>query len=230
MSKNRFYSRHRGNNTQNKDYKNKNKATHNMDKENIENTAGQADAMDAMEAMEQAMDQAEAEAAVREAAEGADMTGEAVEAIEETAALKAELEKEKKEYLFLMAEFDNFRKRTLKEKSEIIRNAGEQVLKGLLPIVDDFERGIKANENATDAADIKEGMNLIYNKLIKYLAQNGVKAIDPADTEFDTEKHEAISVVPVPDDAQKGKILDTVEKGYTINDKVLRHAKVVVGQ
>ncbi|MDE5924619.1 MAG: nucleotide exchange factor GrpE, partial [Muribaculaceae bacterium] len=140
------------------------------------------------------------------------------------------LAKEKKEYLFLMAEFDNFRKRTLKEKSEIIRNAGENVLKGLLPIVDDFERGLKAAAQAKDAATVDEGMQLIYNKLVKYLAANGVKEFDPADDVYDADRHEAISVVPVPDESQKGKILDTVEKGYMINDKVLRHAKVVVGQ
>ena len=144
--------------------------------------------------------------------------------------LQQQLEKEKKEYLFLMAEFDNFRKRTLKEKSEIIKNAGENVLKGLLPIMDDFERGIKAAENSPEADSVKEGVKLIYNKLQKYLNQNGVKEMDPEDDTFDTEKHEAISVVPVPDEDKKGKILDTVEKGYTINDKVLRHAKVVVGQ
>lgn len=146
------------------------------------------------------------------------------------AELEDQLAKEKKEYLFLMAEFDNFRKRTLKEKSEIIKNAGENVLKGLLPIMDDFERGIKAAENNPESDSMKEGILLIYNKLQKYLNQNGVKEIDPADDTFDTEKHEAISVVPVPDEEKKGKILDTIEKGYTINDKVLRHAKVVVGQ
>lgn len=144
--------------------------------------------------------------------------------------LEQQLEKEKKEYLFLMAEFDNFRKRTLKEKSDLIKNAGEGVLKGLLPIMDDFERGIKAAESTPEGDSIKEGVNLIYNKLKKYLEQNGVKEIDPNDDTFDTEKHEAISAVPVPDESKKGKILDTVEKGYTINDKVLRHAKVVVGQ
>ena len=144
--------------------------------------------------------------------------------------LEDQVAKEKKEYLFLMAEFDNFRKRTLKEKSEIIRNAGENVLKGLLPIMDDFERGIKASEGSDDTASVREGMVLIYNKLKKYLAQNGVKEMDPDDDSFDTEKHEAISVVPVPDESKKGKILDTVEKGYMINDKVLRHAKVVVAQ
>ena len=144
--------------------------------------------------------------------------------------LKESLEKEKKEYLFLMAEFDNFRKRTLREKSELIKNAGESAFKGLLPIVDDFERALKASESAEDAAAIREGMELIYKKLKKYLEQNGVKEMDPEDRVFDADKHEAISVVQVPDEEQKGKILDTVEKGYTINDKVLRHAKVVVGQ
>lgn len=143
--------------------------------------------------------------------------------------LKESLAKEKKEYLYLMAEFDNFRKRTLKEKSEIIKNAGEQVLKGLLPIVDDFERGLKAMEGDDTAAQ-REGMQLIYNKLKKYLEQNGVKEMDPEDKDFDADRHEAISAVPVPDESQKGKILDTVEKGYMINDKVLRHAKVVVGK
>lgn len=149
---------------------------------------------------------------------------------DEVEKLKAELAKEKKEYLFLMAEFDNFRKRTLKEKSEIIRNAGENVLKGLLPIVDDFERGLKASASADSVQAADEGMQLIYNKLVKYLNANGVKEFDPADDVYDADRHEAISVVPVPDEDKKGKILDTVEKGYMINDKVLRHAKVVVGQ
>jgi len=149
---------------------------------------------------------------------------------EEIDSLNSLLEKEKKEYMFLMAEFDNFRKRSLKEKSEIIKNGGEKVLKGLLPIVDDFERGLKASEGDADAASVREGMVLIYNKLKKYLEQNGVKEFDPDDTDFNPDRHEAISAVPVPDEALKGKILDTVEKGYMINDKVLRHAKVVVGQ
>lgn len=144
--------------------------------------------------------------------------------------LKSSLDKEKKEYMFLMAEFDNFRKRTLREKSELIKNAAESAFKGLLPIVDDFERALKASENSEDASVIREGMELIYKKLKKYMEQNGVKEMDPEDREFDADKHEAISAVPVPDESQKGKILDTVEKGYTINDKVLRHAKVVVGQ
>lgn len=144
--------------------------------------------------------------------------------------LSADLEKEKKEYMFLMAEFDNFRKRTLREKSELIKNAAESAFRGLLPIVDDFERALKASEGSEDAASMRQGMELIYKKLVKYMATNGVKEMDPEDRTFDADRHEAISAVPVPDEEQKGKILDTVEKGYTINDKVLRHAKVVVGQ
>lgn len=144
--------------------------------------------------------------------------------------LKEQVEKEKKDYVYLMAEFDNYRKRTLKEKSEIIKNAGENVLKGLLPILDDFERGLKATENTENAQAVREGMELIYNKLVKYLDSNGVKAIDPEIKEFDTNLHEAISAIPAPSDDLKGKILDTVEKGYMLNDKVLRHAKVVVAQ
>lgn len=144
--------------------------------------------------------------------------------------LRASLEKEKKEYMFLMAEFDNFRKRTLREKSELIKNAAESAFKGLLPVVDDFERALKASEGVDDAASIREGMELIYKKLKKYMEQNGVKEMDPEDRDFDADRHEAISAVPVPDEKLKGKILDTVEKGYMINDKVLRHAKVVVGQ
>lgn len=143
---------------------------------------------------------------------------------------QAQLDKEKKEYLFLMAEFDNFRKRTLKEKSEIIRNGAESAMKGILPIVDDFERGLEAIKDSDDAAAVKEGMELIYNKFIKYLQQNGVKVMDTANADFNPDLHEAIAMVPVDDEAQKGKIIDTVSKGYMINDKVLRHAKVAVGQ
>lgn len=147
--------------------------------------------------------------------------------LEET---KSQLEKEKKEYLFLMAEFDNFRKRTLKEKSEIIRNGAEAAMKGLLPVVDDFERGLAAIKDSDEASSIKEGMELIYNKFIKYLQQNGVKVMDTENAEFNPDLHEAIAMVPVEDDTRKGKIIDTVSKGYMINDKVLRHAKVAVGQ
>lgn len=149
---------------------------------------------------------------------------------EEIAALKENIDKEKKEYMYLMAEFENFRKRTMKEKADLIKNGGEKVLKGFLPVLDDFERGLKASGENSDPKALLEGMELIYNKLKSFLEQNGVKEMDASDDNFDTERHEAISVVPVPDEEKKGKILDTVQKGYTLNDKVLRHAKVVVGQ
>ena len=141
-----------------------------------------------------------------------------------------QLESQKKEYLFLMAEFDNFRKRNVRERADLMKNAAESVLKGLLPIVDDFERGLDAIKDSSDAAAVKEGMQLIYNKFVKYLEQNGVKEIPTEDAQFDTEYHEAIALVPVDDESKKGKIIDTVAKGYTLNDKVLRHAKVAVGQ
>lgn len=143
---------------------------------------------------------------------------------------QAALDKEKNEYMFLMAEFDNFRKRTLKEKSEILRNGAEAAMKGLLPIIDDFERGIDAIKDSSDAEAVKEGMALIYNKFIKYLEQNGVKPMDTTGKDFDPDLHEAIAMVPATDPSQKGKIIDTVSKGYMMNDKVLRHAKVAVAQ
>lgn len=144
---------------------------------------------------------------------------------------KAALEKEKKEYLFLAADFDNYRKRMLKEKAELLKNGAEKTLLGLLPVVDDFERGLAATKDIEDAAQVREGMELIYNKLVKYLADNGVKEMDTASgSGFDADLHEAIATIPAPADELKGEIIDTTQKGYMINDKVLRHAKVVVGE
>lgn len=129
-----------------------------------------------------------------------------------------------------MAEFDNFRKRTLKEKEQLLKNGAESAMLDLLPVVDDFERAMKAIEDGGDIASVKEGVDLIYSKFLKYLDKNNVKAIDSTGKDFDTEFHEAVTMFPAPDEKQKGKVIDTVLKGYTINDKVLRHAKVVVGQ
>ncbi len=149
---------------------------------------------------------------------------------EQLEATQAALDKEKKEYLFLMAEFDNYRKRVTKEKAEIIRNGAEKVLAGLLPIVDDFERGLKATKEADSADSVREGMELIYNKLIKFLESNGVKAMDSTGKDFDPDLHEAIATIPAPAEDLKGKVIDTTQTGYTINDKVLRHPKVAVGE
>ena len=141
-----------------------------------------------------------------------------------------EIEEQKDKYLRLSAEFDNYRKRTMKEKAELILNGGEKSLSSILPVVDDFERAIKTMETATDVNAVKEGVELIYNKFMAVLAQNGVKVIETKDQPLDTDYHEAIAVIPAPSEAQKGKILDCVQTGYTLNDKVLRHAKVVVGE
>lgn len=140
------------------------------------------------------------------------------------------IEEQKDKYLRLSAEFDNYRKRTMKEKAELILNGGEKSLSSILPVVDDFERAIKTMETATDVQAMKEGVELIYNKFMATLAQNGVKVIETKDQPLNTDYHEAIAVIPAPSEAQKGKILDCVQTGYTLNDKVLRHAKVVVGE
>lgn len=132
--------------------------------------------------------------------------------------------------LRLMAEFDNYRKRTLKERSDLIKTAGENILSSMLPLVDDFERALKAMETAEDVVAVKEGVDLIYNKFIAFLLQNGVKAI-PTDNEvFNTDLHEAITTFPAPTEDKKGKIIDCVSKGYTMNEKVIRFSKVVVGE
>ena len=140
------------------------------------------------------------------------------------------IEDQKDKYLRLSAEFDNYRKRTMKEKAELILNGGEKTISTILPVVDDFERALKNMETATDVAAVKEGVELIYNKFMAVLAQDGVKVIETKDKPLDTDYHEAIAVVPAPDKALKGKILDCVQTGYTLNDKVIRHAKVVVGE
>ena len=140
------------------------------------------------------------------------------------------IEEQKDKYLRLSAEFDNYRKRTIKEKAELILNGGEKSISSILPVIDDFERAIKTMETAKDVSAVKEGVELIYNKFMAVLAQNGVKVIETKDQPRDTDYHEAIAVIPAPSEEQKGKILDCVQTGYTLNDKVIRHAKVVVGE
>ena len=140
------------------------------------------------------------------------------------------IEEQKDKYLRLSAEFDNYRKRTMKEKAELILNGAEKTISSILPIVDDFERALKNMETATDVSAVKEGVELIYNKFMSVLGQDGVKVIETKEKPLDTDFHEAIAVIPAPDKSLKGKILDCVQTGYTLNDKVIRHAKVVVGE
>lgn len=146
------------------------------------------------------------------------------------AKLETELEKQKNDYLFLMAEFDNYRKRTLREKADLIKYGGEKAMLELLPVIDDLERALEAIGQTADVDALKEGVNLIYNKFMAYLDKQQVKPMESTGAAFDSDIHEAVTIFPAPDESQKGKVIDTVLKGYMINDKVLRHAKVVVGK
>jgi len=180
---------------------------------------------------EQNEEQTTNEATCEEAGEGAGKEAEEEITLEQQCeALKAEIEKEKKEYLFLMADFENYRRRTLQEKQDLIKNGGQKVLEGILPVVDDIERAIDAIAQGGDIESLKEGVDLIHNKLLAYLKSNNVEPIESTGKLFDTDFHEAVTTFPAPSEDQKGKVIDTVLKGYTLNDKVLRHAKVVVGQ
>ena len=136
----------------------------------------------------------------------------------------------KDKYLRSVAEFDNYRKRTLKEKTELILNGSEKAVTAILPILDDMERAMENSAKTDDPAVLKEGMELIQQKFLKTLEGLGVKKIDTADADFSTDFHEAIAMVPGMGDDKKGKVLDCVQTGYTLNDKVIRHAKVAVGQ
>ncbi len=134
----------------------------------------------------------------------------------------------KDKYLRTLAEFDNYKKRTLKEKAELILNGSEKTVKAVLPVLDDFERALK--DKSDDPKAIKDGVQMIFNKFVKALESLGVKKIDTDGKDFDTDFHEAVAMVPGMGDEKKGKVIDCVQTGYTLNDKVIRHAKVAVGQ
>ena len=136
----------------------------------------------------------------------------------------------KDKFLRSVAEFDNYRKRTLKERAELILNGGEKVITSLLPVLDDMERALLNGEKTDDPAVLREGMELIYHKLVKILESHGVSKIDTENADFDTDLHEAVAMVPGMGDDKKGKVIDNLETGYKLNDKVIRHAKVAVGQ
>ena len=141
---------------------------------------------------------------------------------------QAEVEELKKQLLYKTAEFENYRKRTLKEKAELILNGGEKTIAAILPVIDDFERAIA--DKSEDPKVIKEGVQMIFNKFVKTLEGLGVKKIETDGKDFDVDYHEAIAMVPGMGDDKKGKVIDCVQTGYTLNDKVIRHAKVAVGQ
>ena len=143
---------------------------------------------------------------------------------------QAEIEQLKTQILYKTAEFDNYRKRTLKEKAELILNGGEKAVSAILPVIDDMERALANGEKTDDPAVLREGMELIYNKMMKALEGLGVKKIDTDNADFDTDMHEAVAMVPGMGDDKKGKVIDCLQTGYQLNDKVIRHAKVAVGQ
>ncbi|GBL34822.1 protein GrpE [Filimonas sp.] len=136
----------------------------------------------------------------------------------------------KDKYMRLFAEFDNFKKRSFKEKMEVIQTGGKDVMMGMLDVLDDTIRAEKQMETATDIQAVKEGMNLVFNKLKHVLQQKGLKAFDSIGEEFDVEKHEAVTEIPAPSTDMEGKVIDELHKGYLLNDKLIRHAKVVVGK
>jgi molecular chaperone GrpE len=143
--------------------------------------------------------------------------------------LTAELADSKEKYLRLYADFENLRRRTAKEKLEYIKSANEDIIKVILPVIDDFERAQKSSANVEDPSVVKEGMQLIYNKLYKTLEQKGLKPMESVGKSFDPDLHESITQIPAPKEDLKGKVIDELEKGYFLNDKVLRFAKVIIG-
>jgi len=171
--------------------------------------------------VEEETDQAEEEA------EGQEQTTEKPDPLE---AANRQIEELKDKYLRQVAEFDNYRKRTLKERAELILNGGEKTITALLPVVDDMERALDNGEKTEDPEVLREGMKLIYQKMMKLLEGLGVKVIDTEDADFDTDVHEAIAMVPGMGDDKKGKVVGCTQKGYKLNDKVIRHAQVAVGQ
>ena len=143
---------------------------------------------------------------------------------------QAELAEMKNQLLYKAAEFENYRKRTLKERAELILNGGEKVITAILPVLDDMERAIANGSKTEDPPVLREGMELIYQKFVKTLESQGVSKIETKDADFDTDLHEAVAMVPGMGDDKKGKVIDCLQEGYKLNDKVIRHAKVAVGQ
>lgn len=189
-------------------------------KSNIENDENQATAVE----NEQSQENAGETENVKEGNE------EVVEENDELTKAKKEAEELKDKYLRLYSEFENFRRRTSKEKSDLIKSANEDVLVAMLPIIDDFERAMKSMESSEDINALKEGVDLIYNKLYKTLENKGLKPMEsPIGKEFDSEIQEAITQAPAPSEDLKGKVIDQIEKGYCLNEKVIRYAKVIIG-
>ena len=200
-----------------------------MDEKKI-NIEGEEEAKQNAEASEETI--VNEEVADTEKAEEAEETEQEAEAEEKDPleAAQEEIAQLKEQMLYKAAEFDNYRKRTIKEKAELLLNGAEKTVVAVLPVLDDMERAIAEGKKTDDPEVIREGMELIFQKFIKVLEGLGVKAIDTTDKDFDVDMHEAIAMVPGMGDDKKGKVIDCVQTGYTLNDKVIRHAKVAVGQ
>lgn len=196
-----------------------------MKEEEIKNMEGE----ETLEETEETM----ADAATEEAEANADTEASDDAIVDEQdplATAQAEIEQLKTQILYKTAEFDNYRKRTLKEKAELILNGGEKAVSAILPVIDDMERAIENGQKTDDPSVLREGMELIYQKFVKALEGLGVKKIETTDADFNTDLHEAVAMVPGMGDDKKGKVIDCLQTGYQLNDKVIRHAKVAVGQ
>ena len=196
-----------------------------MKEEEIKNMEGE----ETLEETEETMANAAAEEAEVDAEAEANDDA-AAEEQDPLAAAQAEIEQLKTQILYKTAEFDNYRKRTLKEKAELILNGGEKAVSAILPVIDDMERAIENGQKTDDPSVLREGMELIYQKFVKALEGLGVKKIETTDADFNTDLHEAVAMVPGMGDDKKGKVIDCLQTGYQLNDKVIRHAKVAVGQ
>jgi molecular chaperone GrpE len=199
-----------------------------MSEKEEELTVDGQDNASASEEKEQASNQeSNSEEIVSEESEGQEEPVEEKDPIE---ALKEQVNAEKDKYVRLYAEFENFRRRTAKERIELISSATGDLMKEIIPVLDDFDRAIGSNQEATDLEAVKAGFELLHNKLYRLLENKGLKPMDSKGKDFDPEVHEAIAQIPAPSEEEKGKIIDVVEKGYQLNEKILRHPKVVVGQ
>lgn len=193
----------------------------------MENEEKKDENLESQEQTEETVEQTDVES--NEATEGEE-TATDEESVDDIEKLRAEYEELKDKHLRLQAEFDNFRRRTIKEKADLITTAGEKVLKDLLPVVDDLDRAMESVATAQDVSAVREGLDLIVNKFNAFLASNGVAEIEAVGLDLDTDKHNAIARFAAPTEDMKGKVIDVTKKGYTLNGKVIRHAEVVVGE
>lgn len=193
----------------------------------MENEEKKDENLESQEQTEETVEQTDVES--KEVTEGEE-TATDEESVDDIEKLRAEYEELKDKHLRLQAEFDNFRRRTIKEKADLITTAGEKVLKDLLPVVDDLDRAMESVATAQDVSAVREGLDLIVNKFNAFLANNGVAEIEAVGLDLDTDKHNAIARFAAPTEDMKGKVIDVTKKGYTLNGKVIRHAEVVVGE